>query len=73
MIKQQTNKTFSDIIYQYKLQNACNYLINSNLPIEKINNIVGYSSTNSLFRILKREFNLSPSEYRKQYRNKNLL
>lgn len=66
-IRQHTKRTFSQIIYDHKLQNACNYLANSTLPIEAINSIVGYSSTNNLFRIFKREFGISPSEYRRQH------
>lgn len=71
MIRQHTKRTFSQILYDHKLQNACNYLANSTLPIEAINSIVGYSSTNNLFRIFKREFGVSPSEYRQQHQRKH--
>ena len=66
MIKKNTGKNFSDIVFEYKLENACRYLTCSNIPIEKVNEIIGYKSVNNLYKVFIREFGLSPSEYRKQ-------
>ena len=47
------------------MEDANNYLINTDLPIEKISEAVGYNSVEHFSRMFKRYYKKSPQQYRK--------
>lgn len=50
----------------FKLQNTKNYLLNSDLTIKQIADITGFSSPSHLCAAFKKNFGLTPQQYRKQ-------
>lgn len=60
---------FSDYIQQYKLYYATIQLLAINSTIEEIALNLGFKSTKSLNRIFNKYLDISPSEYRKKYRD----
>lgn len=64
MIKQQIGVSFISILQDVKLQKSCSLLRNSDLPIEEIAELIGYSNVSYFYRIFKVHFNQTPQEYR---------
>ena len=67
LLKKHTGKTFSEIVLNYKMQSACNYLKNSELPVEKIAEVIGYYDASHLNKLFRKYQNMSPKEYRQKY------
>lgn len=67
LIKKHTGLNFTDILHDLKLQSACNYLIHSDLTVEKINEIIGYNDTSYFSKVFRKKYGLSPSSYRQKY------
>lgn len=67
ILKKETGKSFSELLIDYRLSRACNFLKNSNISSENISEIIGYSDVSYFYKIFKREFHMNPSEYRKKY------
>lgn len=65
LIKKYTNKSFSEIIQDAKLQEACFYLKNTDIPIEEIGQLMGYYDRSYFNRVFKKHFKMAPGEYRK--------
>ncbi len=57
--------TFSDYVWNYRLETAKNLLETTDKPIDQICSAVGYDVPHSFRRKFKQEVGLSPSEYRK--------
>lgn len=64
LIKKHTNKSFSEIILEAKLQEACYYLKNTELPVEEIAQLVGYYDRSYFHRVFKKQYGLTPNDYR---------
>ena len=67
LIHKQTGQTFRDLIVNIKLQNALNYLLYTNYSIEQIVDVIGYKDKSSFYSLFKKEYGMSPAEYRKQF------
>lgn len=65
LIKKYTNKSFSEIIQEAKLQEVCYYLTKTDIPIEEIGHIMGYYDRSYFNRVFKKHFQMTPGEYRK--------
>lgn len=65
-INKYTGYKFNEILHQFKMQNAVNYLTHSNLTIPEITEIVGYSDVSYFRKVFKKEFGISPNAYRNQ-------
>ena len=64
LIKLNTGKNFIDIRTEYRMEAAQNLLANTNLPIKKIGEAVGYSKAEQFNKAFKNMFNMTPSAYR---------
>lgn len=67
LIKKYTNKSFSDILQEVKLSEACDYLVNTDLSIDNIVSLLGYYDRSYFYKVFKKQYNMTPIEYR----NKN--
>lgn len=73
MIKNSTGHNYTSIIKDIRLKKACIMLKSTNISIKNISENIGYSSQEHFIRTFKKNFNMSPTEYRKnctfEYRN----
>ena len=70
LIKSYLNKTFSEYLEELRLQKALVLLDDSSNNIKYIASASGFSSENTFFKVFKRRFGISPSNYRM---NKQML
>lgn len=63
-IKKKTGKTYTELVQDKRLSQACYYLKNSNMTIEDIAYSVGYENISYFYRIFKNTYGLSPKKYR---------
>lgn len=68
-IKKNTNKTYSEILQNIRLKQACFYLSKTSLSIQEIIGKVGYAELSHFYHIFKKNFTVTPNEYRKQIQN----
>lgn len=68
LIKKYTNKSFSELIQEAKLQEVCFYLKNTTLSIDEITQIMGYYDRSYFNRLFKKTYQMSPSQYREMYK-----
>ncbi|PYG87657.1 AraC-like DNA-binding protein [Ruminiclostridium sufflavum DSM 19573] len=64
-----TGKTFSEIVSCIKLDKAKTYLTETNLRIEEIAVLSGYSSSDYFSHSFRKEVGMSPRKYRKEKQN----
>lgn len=69
--KKQMGINFSDYLRNKRLEMAKIQLIYTDKSIQQISLEVGYKATISFNRIFKKCFNMTPSQFRKQYRAQN--
>jgi AraC-like DNA-binding protein len=67
VFKQYFNSSFRGTLTRFRVNYAKNYLVESDYPIEKISELVGFTSPNTLFRQFKELEGISPGQYRKKY------
>ncbi len=72
LFKKNLGYTFSDLIKQMRMNDAKNYLINSDLKISKIALKCGYKSTDHFSRMFRSEYNISPQSFRKKAKHKDI-
>ena len=68
LLKKITGKTFSQLIKEIKLTKAQYALEHTELTIDSICEIVGYNNKEHFMRTFKKNFHITPGEYRKQFR-----
>lgn len=75
LIKENSGKTFIQLVNQYKIANAGIYLKNSNFSVEEIMQITGFHDTSYFYRLFKRITGVSVTKFRQTALNekKNLL
>ena len=71
-IKRHTNKKFTTILNEYRLDHASKLLVSSNLPIAAISFQSGYSNLSHFNRIFKNTYNMTPKQLRSKY-TQNLI
>jgi len=64
LIKNLTGVNFTGLMQSIKLKEACTLLKNSDFTIEEIMNRVGYNNMSYFYKLFKKNFNLTPVEYR---------
>lgn len=65
IVREASGMTFNSLLIKTRLNLVCSYLLQSNLSIEKITEICGFSTPSHLSRSFKQHYGLSPSEYKK--------
>lgn len=63
-IKSYLGQSFSQLQKQIRFQKATNYLINTDLSVDKISERIGYANPENFMRTFKKEFGVSPTRYR---------
>lgn len=58
--------TFTELIQQLRVEEACRLLISSNKKINEISVLVGYHDVQSFFKIFKKFIGITPLQFRKQ-------
>lgn len=66
LIRDVSGATYSEYLKEVRINKAIELLINSELPVEKIARLVGYSNQQFFYKVFKSKLNITPSEYRKQ-------
>lgn len=69
LVKDNTGKTFVQLIRNIRLEKACRALKTTNLSISSICEIIGYLNPEHFNRIFKETYHMTPSEYRKNHNN----
>lgn len=72
VIKQETGKSFKELINEIRLGEARNLLENSSFQIGQIADYCGFSTHAYFFRVFKAEFGMTPQEYREAFLNGTL-
>ena len=65
LIKKNVGLNFVALITKLKMSDAKDYLMNTNLSIEKIAEYIGYNNVDHFSRTFKKYYNNSPQQYRK--------
>lgn len=68
MIKESCRMTFSEIIHNLKINNACNYLQFSDLPIDTISELIGFSDTGYFIKSFRKKKFMTPKQWRIKYK-----
>lgn len=63
-IKKQTGKTYTELVQEKRLSQACFLLKSTEMGISEISRKVGYENISYFHRIFSRTFGLSPKKYR---------
>lgn len=69
-IKNATNKTYSELLKEIRFREATFYLTNTNMPVKQIIKSIGYNELSHFHVIFKKEFNMTPNEYRTVFKDK---
>ena len=67
MIKEYTGKTFSELIREYRMNQAVKLLEESDFMVNEIAQMVGYGSIEHFTRAFRDDFGISPLQYRKRH------
>ncbi len=67
LVKEGTGRTFTQIIKEIKLSQACRALRETQLSIPAICELVGYENPEHFMRLFKKTYKMTPGEYRKTH------
>lgn len=63
-VKRQTDKNFSELLAEYRMQRAAELLSSSDMSVEDISFELGYKVPSALYRHFGAHFGMTPNEYR---------
>lgn len=66
ILKEYTGRNFTDLVQNIKMSRACELLRNPQISIQEIIDTVGYSNSSHFYRLFKKQYQITPTEYRKQ-------
>lgn len=69
IVKEMTGNTFTTMVNDLRLETVKNYLSDSQMTLNNIAEICGFSDASHLSRIFKKQIGISPSVYRDRHRN----
>lgn len=64
LLRKETGKNFSALIRDYRLEKACLMIANSDIPINEIAGLVGYSNTSHFYKTFREKYGVMPSSFR---------
>ena len=67
MFKKETGENLIDYVIKIRIQHAKNYLLQTDLSVDDIASLIGYSDTKYFTKLFKKKAGLNPSEFRKLY------
>lgn len=67
VIKQETGKSLKELVNEIRLADARNLLEHSSFQIGQIADYCGFSTSAYFFRVFKKEFGMTPQEYRETF------
>ena len=73
LIKNHTELTFTQLIRMIRLLEVKKMLVSTSLSLAKICEIVGYCDTSNLVKAFKKEYGITPSQYRSSSKNSNII
>jgi len=65
-IKNKTGKTYTVLVQEKRLAQACYLLEHTDLTVDEIAINVGYENISFFYRIFKKHYGVTPKKYRKQ-------
>lgn len=69
LFKEQRNTSVIEYLITYRMEQSCKLLIETEYSIAVISNMVGFNDLKHFYKIFKRVFGTTPSEYRKNKEN----
>ena len=63
LLKKETGKSFSQLLLEQRMERAFSLLQSTNLPVERVSAMVGYSNPSNFHKAFRRYYNKSPREY----------
>lgn len=70
-IKQKTGETFGNLVKNVRMKKACYLLKSTNLLVEDIAKTVGYQTIEHFNRTFKKDYEVTPVQYRNGKRKKD--
>lgn len=67
LLKKHTGKTFSQLMTDEKMKQAKKLLIETDVPVQKISELVGYQTPSYFMKVFKEQTDCTPSQYRFQH------
>lgn len=67
LIKDSTGSTFNNLLQKKRLNQASYLLTTTNLIVEDIIYSIGYNNSSYFYRIFKKRYNMTPTEYRNKH------
>ena len=68
-IKRHTNKKFTTILNEYRINHASKLLVSSHIPISEISFKSGYKNLSYFNRVFKNTYNLTPKQFRNTFQS----
>lgn len=63
LLKKETGKTFTEIVLEQRMERAVALLHGTNLAVDSVSAMVGYSNPSNFHKAFRRHYNKSPREY----------
>lgn len=64
LLKKYRGLSFRDYVQELRMEQACHYLSETNMPIRQIALLCGYENTNFFYHLFHRTFGIHPMDYR---------
>lgn len=72
MFKEETGHNFADYLNSYRMKKAEEILSNSKISIQDVATAVGYTNSNTFIRSFKKQYSITPGQYREQNSPKHM-
>ncbi|KAI4452765.1 HTH-type transcriptional activator RhaS [Eubacterium plexicaudatum ASF492] len=69
LIKKNTGYTFVELLMRKRFQKALMFLVETELPVEKIAANIGYENQSYFYRQFKARYGMTPSQYRQEHKH----
>jgi len=66
ILRKQCGKSFQEKLEDIRMHYALRYLLQTELPVETVAQLLGYSAPSSFFVVFKRRFSMTPTQYRQK-------